>query len=130
MRNSEQSGRQVRHLVLRWVLLGSMVAVLSLADIGAGAGQELPAGGGPIPQLRRGANGQIEVVPPAAAAPTRPKASSTRTITAPKLDASTVAPPAPVADTVGTRYNLSADEMPSVASGSNLTLGTRGRRRR
>jgi glucose/arabinose dehydrogenase len=63
--------------------------------------------------LRRGPNGQIEVVPPTAAAPTRPKAPSTRTITAPKLDASTAAPPAPVADTVGTRYNLSADEMPA-----------------
>jgi glucose/arabinose dehydrogenase len=113
MRHAQRSGRQVGRLILRWVLLGSMVAVLSSADIAAGAGQELPAGGGPIPPLRRGANGQIEVVPPAAAARTRPKASRIRTITAPKPDASTVAPAAPVADTVGTRYNLSADEMPA-----------------
>jgi hypothetical protein len=79
IRHAHGSGRQVRRLVLRWVLLGSMVAVLSSADIATGSGQELPAGGGPIPPLRRGANGQFEVVPPAAAAPTRPRASGTRT---------------------------------------------------
>jgi hypothetical protein len=83
MRHAQRSGRHVGRLVL----LGSVVAVLSSADIAAGAGQELPAGGGPIPRLRRGANGQIEVVPRAAAAPTRPKAFSTRRITAPKLGA-------------------------------------------
>ena len=87
MRHAQRSGRQVGRLVLRLVLLGSMAAVLLLADIAVGAGQELRAGGRPIPPLRRGANGQIEVVPPAAVAPTRPRASSTRTITAPKLHA-------------------------------------------
>ncbi len=42
--------------------LGAAV-LLFLADVAAGGGQELPSGGGLMPELRRGANGQIEVVP-------------------------------------------------------------------
>lgn len=36
---------------------------LLLADVAAARAEELPSGGGQMPELRRGANGQIEVVP-------------------------------------------------------------------
>jgi hypothetical protein len=36
---------------------------LLLADVAAGHAQELPSGGGPMPELRRGANGRIEAAP-------------------------------------------------------------------
>ena len=39
----------------QWLMFGALAHV-SFA-------QELPAGGGPVPAVRRGANGQIEVVP-------------------------------------------------------------------
>ena len=56
-------------------VVGATLSLL-LADITAGGAQQLPSGGGPMPELRRGANGQIEAVPtaPAArsAAPVRP----------------------------------------------------------
>lgn len=42
--------------------VGAAVSLL-LADVAAGRAQELPSGGGSMPELRRGANGQIEVVP-------------------------------------------------------------------
>jgi hypothetical protein len=46
---------------------GCIVSGLVLWSVmAAGAAQELPPGGGPIPELRRGANGQIEVVRPSA----------------------------------------------------------------
>jgi hypothetical protein len=44
------------------VAVGAAVSLL-LADAAAGRAQELPSGGGPMPGLRRGANGQIEVIP-------------------------------------------------------------------
>ena len=37
--------------------------LLVLADAAAGRAQELPSAGGAMPELRRGTNGQIEVVP-------------------------------------------------------------------
>jgi hypothetical protein len=42
--------------------VGAAVLLL-LADATAGRAQELPSGGGVMPELRRRANGQIEVVP-------------------------------------------------------------------
>jgi hypothetical protein len=45
------------------ILTGVAVALL-WASIAASVAQELPSGGGAIPPVRRGANGQIEVVPP------------------------------------------------------------------
>jgi hypothetical protein len=42
---------------------GAVVLLLFLADIGLGRAQELPSGSGPVPDLRRGANGQLEAVP-------------------------------------------------------------------
>ena len=53
------------------ILCGVALALL-WAGIGASLAQELPSGGGAIPPVRRGANGQIEVVPPDAV--TRPAA--------------------------------------------------------
>jgi len=40
------------------------IALALLANVAASGAQQLPSGGGPLPSLRRGANGQIEVVPP------------------------------------------------------------------
>jgi hypothetical protein len=42
--------------------VGAAVSLL-LAGVAAAWAQELPSGGGPMPELRRGANGQIEVLP-------------------------------------------------------------------
>jgi hypothetical protein len=42
--------------------VGAAVSLL-LADIATGRAQELPSSGGIMPELRRGANGQIEAVP-------------------------------------------------------------------
>jgi len=42
--------------------VGAAVSLL-LADVAAARAQALPSGGGPMPELRRGANGQIDVVP-------------------------------------------------------------------
>lgn len=58
--------------VPRWILLAAISAALWWADIAPGAAQELPSGGGPVPPVRRGANGQIELLPPNA----RPGADS------------------------------------------------------
>lgn len=58
--------------------VGAAVSLL-LANIAAGRAQELPSGGGPVPEVRRGANGQIEVVPTNPAARQAPG----RIITAP-----------------------------------------------
>jgi hypothetical protein len=56
--------------------VGAAVLLL-LADIAAGRAQELPSGGGPMPEVRRGANGQIEVVPTNPAARQAPGRIST-----------------------------------------------------
>jgi len=56
----------------RKIFAGVAVALL-WAGIAASVAQELPSGGGAIPPVRRGANGQIEIVPPDAL--TRPEAA-------------------------------------------------------
>jgi hypothetical protein len=48
-------------MISRFVV-GAAVSLL-LADVAAARAQELPSGGGQMPELRRGANGQIEAVP-------------------------------------------------------------------
>jgi hypothetical protein len=54
-------------------------AVLLLAtEAAASTAQELPPGGGPLPELRRGPNGQIEVVRPQAPVRAAPGPSETR----------------------------------------------------
>jgi hypothetical protein len=45
-------------------LLAGVAFMCLWAAIAASIGQELPSGGGPVPALRRGANGQIEIAPP------------------------------------------------------------------
>jgi hypothetical protein len=52
-------------MILKFAV-GAAVSLL-LADIAADRAQELPSGGGTMPELRRGANGQIEAVPTAPA---------------------------------------------------------------
>jgi len=75
---------------------------LFLADIAAASAQELPRGGGPLPELRRGANGQIEVVPTAPAprsAPMRPNDNPSPAVVTPNSGAAKpthAAPPPPV----------------------------------
>jgi len=71
--------------------VGAAVSLL-IADVAAGLAQGLPSGGGPMPELRRGAKGQIEVVPtnPAASQP----ASRTSTAPAPPPTSRGGAPPA------------------------------------
>jgi hypothetical protein len=54
--------------VLQWLVLCAMATAAVCADVPASWGQGLPSGGGPLPPLRRGANGQIETVPPSAPA--------------------------------------------------------------
>jgi hypothetical protein len=59
------------------------IALLLLAaDIGVSVAQQLPPGGGPLPQLRRGADGQIEMVPPETPArpATGPRAAAPATV--------------------------------------------------
>ncbi len=50
----------------RWILRGISLAIIGCSALGAqltaGAAQELPLGGGPIPELHRGPNGQIEIL--------------------------------------------------------------------
>ena len=82
----------MRRASLRGVLFGTLTAALLSADIPTGAAQELPQGGGPVPPVRRGANGQIEVVPPDHA--THPQAGQHSV--APATTAPKPAPPAPI----------------------------------
>jgi len=56
-----RSGGTRRCMISRFAV-GAAVSLL-LADVAAGLAQELPSGGGTMPELRRGANGQIEAVP-------------------------------------------------------------------
>jgi hypothetical protein len=56
--------------------VGAAVSLL-LADVAAARAQELPSGGGQMPELRRGANGQIEVVPTHPAPRQAPSRAST-----------------------------------------------------
>jgi hypothetical protein len=55
---------------------GAAVSLL-LADAAASWAQGLPSGGGPMPELRRGANGQIEIVPKNPAARQTPGGANT-----------------------------------------------------
>ena len=65
--------------IRRLAVLGAAAPALLWAVIEAGAAQGLPPGGGPVPAVRRGADGQIELVRPN---PARP-AGSNRHGTAP-----------------------------------------------
>ena len=56
--------------------VGAAVSLI-LAHVVVGRTQELPSGGGTMPELRRGANGQIEAVPTSPAARQAPRRAST-----------------------------------------------------
>ena len=60
-----------------WGFAVGAAVLLLLADATAGRAQELPSGGGLMPELRRGANGQIEVVPTSPAARQAPSRTGT-----------------------------------------------------
>jgi hypothetical protein len=75
-------GRSAR---TRALIGGAISVALVWADIAASAAQQLPSGGGPIPSVRRGADGKIEVVRPSAKPPpavTSPNANA-RPVTSP-----------------------------------------------
>jgi hypothetical protein len=76
-------------MISRFVV-GAAVSLL-LADVAAARAQELPSGGGQMPELRRGANGQIEVLPTNPA--TRQAPSRTSTAPAPPPLSRSGAPP-------------------------------------
>lgn len=80
---SNSIGREsARSRLPRWIWLGSTALAGLLAGIAAIEAQQLPPGGGPLPELRRGAKGEIEVVPPAPAA--RPERSQRSAAPAPQ----------------------------------------------
>ena len=62
-------------MISRFVV-GAAVSLL-LADVAAALAQELPSGGGQMPELRRGATGQIEAVPTNPATRQAPSRTST-----------------------------------------------------
>jgi parallel beta helix pectate lyase-like protein len=82
------------------LLFAAIIVAVNVGGILPGATQQLPSGGGPMPELRRGANGELEVVPAprdSVPAPTRPKTSP--------AGPSTAGSPLPrVVDTVGGHY--------------------------
>jgi hypothetical protein len=76
LHEGNRTNLQGKHPALRWILLGTMAPALLWADIAVSAAQGLPPGGGPVPPVWRGADGQIEIVPPNAAA--RPEIGTAR----------------------------------------------------
>ena len=67
--------------ILQSLLLGAMAPLALCAAIPASLGQVLPPGGGPLPELRRGTNGEIEAVGPKPAS--RPEVGQRGTTSAP-----------------------------------------------
>jgi len=72
---------QRKRPILQSLMLGVMAALALCADISTGLGQALPPGGGPLPELRRGTNGEIEAVRPKPAS--RPEVGQRGTTFAP-----------------------------------------------
>jgi hypothetical protein len=64
------------HPTPKWLLLVTIASALLWAAVAASAAQGLPLGSGPVPPVRRGADGQIEIAPPDPAA--RPPAGRHR----------------------------------------------------
>ncbi len=108
---ADRSGGTRRRMISRFAV-GAAVSLL-LADVAAARAQELPSGGGPMPELRRGANGQIEVVPtnPATRAP--PGRAST-------------APAAPPLTRIGAPPAVRVTA-PATIAGRTATAGDRGK---
>ena len=102
------------------VRFAAIIVAVIVGGILPGATQQLPSGGGPVPELRRGANGQLEAVPAlgnSAPAPTRPKTSAAGPPTA-------GSPVLRAADTVGRHdHGPSISATPTVAHvGDKLTV--------
>lgn len=72
---------------------------------GLAVAQALPAGPEPLPELGRGANGELEIAKPSAAE-SAPNAPALRVASSPAAVPS-------LARTVGTRFNVSSDKMPA-----------------
>jgi hypothetical protein len=74
------------------------VALALLANAAASGAQQLPSGGGPLPSLRRGANGQIEAVlpdtppRPAAGRQSKAPAAAAPNLTSPQVGRDVAAP--------------------------------------
>ncbi len=96
--------------ILKWVLLGTIGAVPVWVGLTASVAQQLPPGGELIAPLRRGADGNIERVPPGAKPP---PAAGGRPSAAPSEIAKPNEPPLAPVNTVGTRFVVSADDMPA-----------------
>jgi len=73
---------QRKRPILQSLMLGAVAALALCAAIPASLGQALPPGGGPLPELRRGTNGEIEAVRPKPAS--RPEVGQSRAAPAPK----------------------------------------------
>jgi hypothetical protein len=82
----------VKRPSLRSLMLSTLAAAVLSADIPTSTAQELPPGGGPVPEVRRGANGQIEIVPPGRAT----RAEARQHGAAPAAAGTKLAPSAPI----------------------------------
>ena len=82
------------------LLFAAIIVAINVGGILPGATQQLPSGGGPMPELRRGANGELEVVP----APRDSVPAPTRHKTSPAGPSTAGSPLPRVADTVGGHY--------------------------
>ena len=71
--SAKRAGCRVRSRLL----FAAIIVAINVGGILPGATQQLPSGGGPMPELRRGANGELKVVAPPDSGPvsTRPKTS-------------------------------------------------------
>src|SRR5215469_3349150 len=72
---------QRKRPILQSLMVGAIAVLELFADISTGSGQALPPGGGPLPELRRGTNGEIEAVRPKPAS--RPEVGQRGTTSAP-----------------------------------------------
>jgi glucose/arabinose dehydrogenase len=102
------------------LLIVAIAATLFCLDNPPSNAQQLPPGGGPLPPVRRGPDGKIEVIPPNERAPSAPPIaappSQAPRAAQPPAAASAAkpnAPPPTPAATAGTRFILSADDLPA-----------------
>jgi len=64
LRDGNRTNLQGKRPIRQKILLGTITPALLWADIAVSAAQGLPLGGGQVPPVRRGADGQIEIAPP------------------------------------------------------------------
>ena len=109
LHDGNQANRRGRRPILEWALAGAAAAALLWAGMPASSSQELPSGGGPVPPLRRGAGGQIEIVPPSSAGPPE----SGRHSAAPAAIAPRPAPPRAIPSGAGPAVRGRAPSVPA-----------------